>query len=125
MKRIYCGYVRMSCIVAFSASITLSAIAGPGPQYWAQQHAKAVAAADAKAQSAMTCPKCKDGVVTVLAPGTAGGKIPAHAVTVGTKHVCDTCGGEIKSVQGKTTNEMKANCPICAKAAPSCCKLSS
>lgn len=124
MKRIYSGYVRVSCIVALSASITLSAIAGPGPQFWAQQHAKAAAASDTKAPPAMACPKCKDGVVTVLTPGSAGGKIPARAVTVGNKHACDGCGGEIKSNQGKTTSDMRSNCPVCAKTEPNCCKLS-
>ena len=123
MKRISSGYARVSGIVAFSASITLSAIAGPGPQYWAQQHAKAAAAADAKAQPAITCPKCSDSVVTVFTSG--GGKTPARPSIVGQKHTCKACGGEIKSVQGKTTNEMKSNCPVCTKAQPACCKLSS
>ncbi len=123
MKHIYSGCIRMSCIVALSASITLSAIAGPGPQYWAQQHAKAATAADAKAQPAMTCRNCSDSVVTVLTSG--GGKTPARPSIVGEKHACKACGGEIKSVQGKTTNDMKSNCPVCAKAEPACCKLSS
>ena len=115
--------VTATVMAALSLGLVSSTFAGPGPQYWAQQHAKAVAAAEAKEQPKMGCPNCKDSVVTTL-QSAAGGKAQMRTTVVGAKHVCKSCGGEIKTVQGKTTNDMKANCPICAKAGPDCCKVS-
>ena len=117
--------VAVAIAIALPFGLANSVFAGPGPQYWAQQHAKAVAAADAKSQQEMACPKCKDAKVTSLHGGAAGGKAPVHSEVIGTKHSCGNCGGEIKTVKGTTTNDMKSNCPICAKATPTCCKISS
>lgn len=122
-------------ILALVAGFTSSAIAGPGPQYWAQQNAAAKARADAAKQTAaapakpadtpsMACAACKTSAVQEFSPMNVSGKYAPHYTTVGSKHECASCGGEVATVRGKTTNSMKDNCPICAKAktasAPCC-----
>ena len=60
--------------------------------------------------------------------GNAGGKVPARDEVVGSKHTCSACGGAVTTVHGNTTNDMKANCPICAKAkaaGAACCTAAS
>ena len=118
---------RWNVIIAFVVTLLFglksSALAGPGPQYWAQQRAKTVPAAEAKEQAKMSCPKCKDSAVKTIRAAVPGGKRPARSEVIGAKHTCAACGGEIKTIQGKTTNDMKLNCLVCAKAESNCCKI--
>jgi hypothetical protein len=109
-------------IAALVLSTSTSIYAGPGPQFWAQQHAKAAPATDAKAKSKMDCTKCTDSTITAVRPAVAGGKVAARTEIVGTKHTCAACGGETKTVAGTTTNTMQSNCPVCAKA-EGCCNV--
>ncbi len=120
------------------AGLTSSAIAGPSPQFWQQQEqlraqnaakakAAAVAAKPAEA-SAMACASCKTEAVREYRSSQAGGKVAARFDTVGTKHSCSACGGAVITVRGNTTNDMTANCPICAKAkaaSAACCTATS
>ena len=108
------------------AGLTSTAIAGPGPQFWQQQDkirsenaAKAKAAAQAAKPAdtpAMACASCKTTDVRDSKYVGPGGKGHMEWFTVGTKHSCSACGGAVTTVRGKTTNDMTANCPICAKA---------
>jgi hypothetical protein len=119
----------LGSVLALAISIGSSAFAGPSPQYWQQMERiraenaakRAVASANTAKPGAMVCDKCKTTPVTEYRPSQAGGKVPARFDRVGTKHTCDGCGGAITSVRGKTTNDMKANCPTCAPAGPGCC----
>lgn len=115
-------------VLALAIGIGTSAFAGPSPQYWqmmekirAENAVRKVASADKAKPAAMACDKCKTTSVTEYRPSQAGGKVPARFDRVGTKHTCDACGGAVTSVRGKTTTDMKANCPTCAKAVPTCC----
>lgn len=72
----------------------------------------------------MPCAKCTDRVITTVDTAAAGGKGARRTEVIGVKHACTACGGEIKTVQNQTSSNMQANCPICAKAAPRCCKVS-
>lgn len=108
------------------AGLTTSAIAGPGPQFWQQQEqlraqnaakAKAAAAVAKPADTpAMACAACKTTKVEEFSAMNVSGKYAPHYTTIGAKHECSACGGAVATVRGKTTNDMTANCPICAKA---------
>lgn len=128
MKTNKSSLVTVALVAALSLDFVNSTFAGPGPQYWAQQHAKAVAAADVKEQPKMPCAKCKDSPVMKPVYGYfPGGEIDDYRIqwtTVGTKHACANCGGPITSIEGKTTNSMQSNCPVCTKAGRGCCEIS-
>lgn len=123
-------------VFALVAGFTSTAIAGPGPQYWTQMEktraenaAKAKAAASAaKAEVAtMACASCKTTMVEEFSFTNVSGKIAPHYLRIGSKSECSACGGAVVTVRGKTTDEMKSNCPICAKAKTSkaaCCTTS-
>jgi len=133
MKTIRCrkSAIGFSAIVALAvASFTF---AGPGPQFWAQKesdraaNAKKTPTTAATADTAkpaptpsMVCPNCKTRVHEETSPAVAG-RFPPHYTAIGLRHYCNTCGGYITTVRGKTTNDMKGNCPICAKSSPTCC----
>ena len=106
------------------AGLTASAVAGPGPQSWQQQEklrAENAARAKAAAQPAksadtpaMTCANCKTSDIVQHRPSAAGGKVPARDDKIGTKHTCSACDGAVTTVRDNTTNDMTANCPVCA-----------
>lgn len=79
----------------FSAFLATSAIAGPGPQYWAAQgKPKAVAAVSAtKADATQTklCAGAEVVPVTIMRPMMANGKGPLVPVQVGVKTICHIC----------------------------------
>lgn len=121
--------IGFSSMLALAIGLSSSAFAGPGPQFWAQQ-AKNQANAAKKAEpakpadpSAMACVTCKTTDIREFHSSQAGGKIPARSDIVGSKHECAMCGGAVTVVQGVITNDMKSNCPMCAKAAPGCCNV--
>lgn len=121
--------LRLSSVLVLTIGLSSSIFAGPGPQFWAQQAANAKARADAAKNAptktagalAMACPSCTTIGVTQHPQSMTGGKVPAFDAPVGTKHACATCGGAITTTRGKTTSDMKDNCPICTKANPTCC----
>lgn len=115
-------------------SLTLagSLYAGPNAQFLDQMQrqrdqdpAVAPAAAPIAAAPTMACSKCKTQVVQQSSLNSLSGKLAVHSVTVGAKHSCDNCGGAITPINGKTSNQMMGYCPVCAKAAPSCCSAKS
>jgi hypothetical protein len=78
----------------FSALISASAVAGPGPQYW-QSLGKATAPAVEPAKPAVApthlCPGATVVPVTVMKPALPNGRGPLVAVQIGTKTVCHMC----------------------------------
>ena len=117
----------LGSILTLAIGFASSTFAGPSPQFWAQQeknradNAKKSESAKPAITPAMTCAACKTTEVREDYPSGARGMITQSHDLVGTKHSCATCGGAITVVRGTTTNDMKGNCPICAKAAPGCC----
>ena len=80
----------------FSAVISTNAVAGPGPQFWAQQTAAAKARAEGAKQVNTPAPVqvCADAKVvpdTIMKPMMANGKGPLGPVQIGTKTVCHIC----------------------------------
>lgn len=122
MKTITPKYFGWGFALVLAAALTSAAIAGPGPQYWQQQD-KIRAENAAKAQAAkpsdapgMACASCTTTDIRDSKYVGPGGKGHYEWTTVGTKHACSACGGAVTTVRGNTTNDMTANCPICAKA---------
>ena len=117
----------LGSVLTLAIGLTSSAFAGPSSQFVAQQEknranlAKKTEAAKPADASAMTCPNCKTTEVRVDRTTGANGRLSVTHDFEGTKHACATCGGAITVIRGTTTNDMKGNCPICAKAAPGCC----
>jgi predicted RNA-binding Zn-ribbon protein involved in translation (DUF1610 family) len=69
----------------------------------------------------MVCSACKTAAVTehrVL----ANPKVQVVSYTIGSIHACSHCGGEIATVNGKTTDSMLHNCPMCGASAALCCR---
>src|SRR6266496_1816010 len=117
MKTITKSILGYGSALALAAGLTSSAIAGPGPQYWAHRAndaknrpAKTETAKPSETR-AMACLNCKTVDATEYRPSMAGGKVPSRYDKVGAKHTCSTCGGAISTVRGKTTSDMKGNCP--------------
>jgi hypothetical protein len=134
--------IGLGSVLALAISLGTSAFAGPGPQYWAQMEqiraANAAKANAAKAKAAtavavpaakpadppaMACAHCKTKVLEESSFTNVSGKIAPHSTVIGKSHSCDGCSGVVTVVRGKVTDEMKRNCPICAKAGPTCCSV--
>ncbi len=138
MKTITLKVLGWGSALVLVAGLTSSAIAGPGPQFWQQQDkiraenaAKAKAAAQAAKPAetpAMACANCKTTKVEEFSGTNGPGRFAPHYTVIGTKHECASCGGAVTTVRGNATNDMKANCPICAKAKAAnaaCCNATS
>lgn len=118
--------IGFGAMLALALGLSSSAIAGPGPEYWAartREQAERTKKAEVSkpATPAMACASCQTTAIRQFYPAAAGGKVPASYGRVGTKHECALCGGAITVVRGVTTNTMKTNCPTCAQAVPNCC----
>lgn len=104
-----------------SLLFSINAVAGPGPQFWAQQDAarphsnvtkqSVVSSATAAEPAAPACDACKTSKIEAFSGTNVSGKIAPHQTTIGTKHECAVCKGEIATVHGRTTNRMQHNCP--------------
>jgi len=113
-------------LLTFALAFSASLYAGPGPEYWqrmrqieAEHKAKATKTVDTpnkQAPALMSCEACK--TIILRDSGWIGppSKGRLEWFTVGAKHTCDHCGGEIKVVRGITTNAMQHNCPMCKDA---------
>ncbi|MBL9188361.1 MAG: hypothetical protein JNK23_12825 [Opitutaceae bacterium] len=98
--------------------------AGPGSAYWRStkpvttfSEAKKVGPDDTVT---MQCKGCK----TVLIRDAKNVGLPNQGrqewFTVGSKHTCGECKGEITVVKGKTTDSMQHNCSKCGEGAVTC-----
>ena len=73
----------------------------------------------------MACSACKTVALSdAVYMRRSGGEIDDYGyvwLTVGSKHQCKHCGGEITVVKGKTTDSMQHNCSKCGEGAAFCC----
>jgi len=119
---------RRSLLALAAAALLLSAtslIAGPGPEYWARtkpvtttKEADALKPGDT---AVMVCGACKTVLVREskhIGPPSKGSE---QWFTVGSKHQCGHCGGEMSVVKGKMTDTMQHNCSMCGEGAAFCC----
>jgi len=106
----------LALAISLSPSVVRGAIA-PTSRKAAQPVPAAVTPSDA---SAMVCGACKTTAITdrQILPGAKAG---TALFTVGSKHECAMCGGEIVTVNGKTTETMQHGCKLCGSATTSCC----
>ena len=107
------------------AALASIAFAGPGPQYW--QAARPVTTfSEAKAVGpndtvTMQCKGCKTVMIRDSRYVGPSGKGHEETFTVGSKHSCSECRGEITVVKGKKTDSMQLNCSKCGKGTVTCC----
>ena len=100
-------------------------LAGAGPQYW--QPARPVTTfTDAKSVRpndtvTMQCKSCKTVLIRDVRHVGPLGKGHDEWFTLGSKHTCDECKGEITVVKGKTKDAMQHNCSKCGEGAVTCC----
>jgi hypothetical protein len=117
-------------LLALGLNFSASLYAGPSPQYWqmmeqirAENKAKAVNSVDTPnkpASTLMLCEACKTVILRDSKWVGPTGKGHNEWFTIGAKHTCAHCGGEIKVVRGITTNSMQHNCLMCGKDAARC-----
>jgi len=116
-------------LFALSAAILMlsasSLIAGPGPQFWNRavpvtttKEADALKPGDT---AVMVCGACKTVLVRDSKHVGPAGKGSEQWFTIGTKHQCGHCGGEMSVVRGKVTDSMQHNCSMCGEGAAFCC----
>lgn len=117
--------VRLLFTAAALGAIASFVSAGPGPQFW--QRAKPVTTfAEAKAVGphdtvTMQCKGCKTVMIRDSKHVGPAGKGHEEWFTVGSKHSCSECKGEITVVKGKTKDAMQHNCTKCGEGAVTCC----
>ncbi len=99
--------------------------AGPGPEYWNRtkpvttfSEAKKVGPDD---MVTMQCKGCKTVLIRNSKHVGPPSKGSEEWYTVGSKHKCDECQGEITVVAGKTKDSMQHNCSKCGDGAVTCC----
>lgn len=106
----------------FAASVIVHA--GPPPQVQFPRPVKTVEEA-ANVQSGdsvvMVCPACKTLAIMVYKSPWPNGRGTPEWVRVGTEHKCAHCGGEIKVVNGKTSDSMQHDCSVCGSNTAFCC----
>ena len=99
--------------------------AGPPPEFWNRSRViTTVKEADAVKPDdplAMVCGACKTALIRDSRQVGPPSKSHTEWFTLGSKHQCDHCGGEITVVQGKTADSMQHNCSMCGEGAAFCC----
>ena len=109
-------------ILGAAASI---ASAGPGTQYWTRTKpittTKEADAVKPDATVAMVCGACKTTMIRDTKNIGPQSKGRLAWFTIGSKHKCEHCGGEISVVKGKTADSMQHNCSMCGEGAAFCC----
>ena len=117
--------LRLLFATAALGALASFAYAGPGPQFWNRatpitttKEAEAVKPDDTVM---MVCGACK--TVMIRNSKHVGPPSKGHEewFTIGSKHQCDHCGGEISVVRGKTADSMQHNCSMCGEGAAFCC----
>ena len=102
-----------------------SCASGPSSQYW--QAAKPVTTfSEAKsvgpgAAVTMQCKGCKTFLIRDVRHVGPLGKGHDEWYTIGSRHFCSECKGEITIVKGKTEDAMQHNCSKCGEGAVTCC----
>jgi len=113
-------------LLALALSFSASLYAGPGPQYWqmmeqirAENKAMSAKSVDTPTNPVSTLMPCEACKTIPLRDSRWVGPLSKSRIewfTVGAKHMCAHCGGEIKVVRGATANSMQRNCPMCKDA---------
>ena len=119
----------LGALLALILSITVSTVsAGPaqnGTTAIPITTTKQAAAVKTGDKIVMACGACKTVAISeAVYMRTSGGEIDDYGyvwLTVGSKHKCDHCGGEITVVKGKTADSMQHNCSKCGEGAAFCC----
>ena len=117
------------CLTTIFCALASFAFAGPGPQFWNRVKpvttTKDAAAVKATDSVVMVCGACKTAVISdAVYMRRTGAEIDDYGfewLTIGSKHKCGHCGGEITVVMGKTTDSMQHNCSMCGEGAAFCC----
>ena len=98
--------------------------AGPGSEYWNRtkpvttfSEAKKVGPDD---MVTMQCKTCKTVLIRNAKHVGPPNQGQQEWFTVGSKHTCDECKGEITVVKGKTADSMQHNCSKCGEGAVTC-----
>ncbi len=118
-------HIRLLLATATVGALASFAFAGPGPQYW--QRAKPVTTfTEAKAVGpddlvTMQCKGCKTVMIRDSKHVGPSGKGHEEWFTIGSKHSCEECSGEITVVKGKTKDSMQHNCSKCGEGTVTCC----
>ena len=116
--------IRVVFATAALGALALSVHAGPGPQYWQRtkpvttfSEAKKVGSDDIVT---MQCKSCKTVLIRDSKHVGPLGKGHEEWFTIGSKHTCGECKGEITVLKGKTTDSMQHNCSQCGEGAVTC-----
>lgn len=122
--------IKLLSTSALLAGLAAFSLAGPSPQFSSLQGTKpqaqsAKATAQpvqviASASPAMTCPGCQTTELRDLRQVGGPKSTVITGITVGAKHTCTHCGGEVKVVNNKLTNSMPNACPMCGPGAANC-----
>ena len=116
--------VRFISATAALGALASFAYAGPGPQFWNRtkpvttfSEAKKVGPDD---MVMMQCKTCKTAMIRISKHVGPPSKGSEEWSTIGSKHTCDECQGEITVVKGKTTDSMQHNCSKCGEGSVTC-----
>ena len=124
MKTKY-NQVRLILATAAFGVLASFAHAGPPPEGWNRtKEIKTFTEAKAVGSDAIVsikCDKCKTALIREARHVGPQAKGPDPMFTIGSKHTCDECSGEITVVKGKTTDSMQMNCSKCGEGTVSCC----
>jgi hypothetical protein len=112
-------FLGLGSVLAAALTLTATRLPAGAPIPLNAQHRTSAAVVHASAVS-MSCASCTTVAITERRqmPGTKEG---TALYTVGSRHGCAMCGGEIVTLNGKTTSSMQRNCAVCAQVAVSCC----
>ena len=111
----------LGSILALAISLSPSVVRGGSMIPPGRKAAPAIPAVVAPSDTVtMACGACKTTAITErrILPSTKAG---TALLTIGSKHECTMCGGEIVTVNGKTTDTMQHSCKLCGGATASCC----
>ncbi len=123
-------HISSNLIKSVAVTLLLSAssvliYAGPGPQFWNRPNpvttVKEAEAVKPDDTVVMVCGACKTAMIRDSKHVGPPGKGHEEWFTVGSKHQCDHCGGEITVVKGKSKDSMQHNCSMCGESAAFCC----
>ncbi len=119
------GLIFATALFGTLASFTF---AGPSPQAWNRatpitttKEADALKPGDTVV---MVCGACKTVLVRDSRHVGPASKGHEEWFTIGAKHKCGHCGGEMSVIRGRTADSMQHNCSMCGEGAAFCCAVS-
>jgi hypothetical protein len=117
--------VRLLIATAILGLFASTTYAGPGLEYWQNRTKPITTFSEAHKMgpddmAMMQCKGCKTAMIHTSKRSGPPGKGHATWFTVGSKHTCDECQGEITVVKGKTEDSMQLDCAKCGEGSVSC-----